>query len=187
MNKKSTSCAIYENSNLSSFCAGCVNYRKRSSLYARLEGALETKKTMEDQRSWRLKKEIIKNLKEQLHNKQKQLSKGWSFYRSSKPIILLKICVLPRNNTTTTSMAASVFFPLPLTCFFSCNAERNIVQDTFSAFGTVLSCKVATDPSGHSKGYGFVQFDSTEAAQNAIDKLNNCLIEIGIPMLINKS
>ncbi|KAK8970891.1 Polyadenylate-binding protein 3 [Platanthera guangdongensis] len=65
--------------------------------------------------------------------------------------------------------------------------DNKALQDTFSAFGTVLSCKVATDPSGHSKGYDFVQFDSTEAAQNAIDKLNNCLIEIGIPMLINKS
>ncbi|KAK8967834.1 Polyadenylate-binding protein 2 [Platanthera guangdongensis] len=50
------------------------------------------------------------------------------------------------------------------------------LQDTFSIFGTVLSCKVATDPSGHSKGYGFVQFDSTEAAQNAIDKLNGMLL-----------
>ncbi|KAK8968337.1 Polyadenylate-binding protein 2 [Platanthera guangdongensis] len=54
--------------------------------------------------------------------------------------------------------------------------DNKALQDTFSAFGTVLSWKVATDPSGHSKGYGFVQFDSTEAAQNAIDKLNGMLL-----------
>ncbi|KAK8939580.1 Polyadenylate-binding protein 2 [Platanthera guangdongensis] len=54
--------------------------------------------------------------------------------------------------------------------------DNKALQDTFSAFGTVLSCKVAIDPSGHSKGYGFVQFDSTEAAQNSIDKLNGMLL-----------
>ncbi|KAK8953596.1 Polyadenylate-binding protein 3 [Platanthera guangdongensis] len=53
--------------------------------------------------------------------------------------------------------------------------DNKALQDTISAFGTVLSCKVATDPSGHSKGYGFVQFDSTEAAQNAIDKFSAAL------------
>ncbi|KAE9586198.1 hypothetical protein Lal_00000810 [Lupinus albus] len=50
------------------------------------------------------------------------------------------------------------------------------LHDTFSAFGHILSCKIATDASGQSKGYGFVQFDSEEAAQNAIDKLNGMLL-----------
>lgn len=89
MAKKSSFCAICENSNLPSFCAGCVNcrlsecytclkslHRRRSSLYARLEGALEAKKKMEEQLSWRrFQKERIKKLKERLHNMQKQLSK----------------------------------------------------------------------------------------------------------------
>ncbi|KAJ1436740.1 RNA-binding domain superfamily [Sesbania bispinosa] len=34
----------------------------------------------------------------------------------------------------------------------------------------------STDGSGQSKGYGFVQFDNEESAQNAIDKLNGMLI-----------
>ncbi|OIW15647.1 hypothetical protein TanjilG_08223 [Lupinus angustifolius] len=50
------------------------------------------------------------------------------------------------------------------------------LHDTFSTFGQILSCKIETDASGQSKGYGFVQFDSEEAAQNAIDKLNGMLL-----------
>lgn len=54
--------------------------------------------------------------------------------------------------------------------------DHKALHDTFSSFGNILSCKIATDASGMSKGYGFVQFDSEEAAQNAIDKLNGMLI-----------
>ncbi|KAK8916135.1 Polyadenylate-binding protein 2 [Platanthera zijinensis] len=54
--------------------------------------------------------------------------------------------------------------------------EHKALQETFSVFGSILSCKVATDASGQSKGYGFVQFEQEEAAQNAIEKLNGmCL------------
>ncbi|RWR77576.1 polyadenylate-binding protein 2 [Cinnamomum micranthum f. kanehirae] len=54
--------------------------------------------------------------------------------------------------------------------------DNKALHDTFSAFGNILSCKIATDASGQSKGYGFVQFDLEEAAQNAIDKLNGMLL-----------
>ncbi|KAB5520747.1 hypothetical protein DKX38_025066 [Salix brachista] len=54
--------------------------------------------------------------------------------------------------------------------------DHKALHDTFSAFGNILSCKVATDSSGQSKGYGFVQFDSDEAAQKAIEKLNGMLL-----------
>ncbi|KAG5543502.1 hypothetical protein RHGRI_016284 [Rhododendron griersonianum] len=54
--------------------------------------------------------------------------------------------------------------------------DNKALHDTFSSFGNILSCKIATDPSGQSKGYGFVQFDNEESAQNAIDKLNGMLI-----------
>ncbi|KAA8528512.1 hypothetical protein F0562_035867 [Nyssa sinensis] len=54
--------------------------------------------------------------------------------------------------------------------------DNKALHDTFSSFGNILSCKIATDPSGQSKGYGFVQFDNEESAQNAIDKLNGMLM-----------
>ncbi|OMO78879.1 hypothetical protein CCACVL1_14035 [Corchorus capsularis] len=54
--------------------------------------------------------------------------------------------------------------------------DQKALHDTFSSFGNIMSCKIATDGLGQSKGYGFVQFDSEEAAQTAIDKLNGMLI-----------
>lgn len=54
--------------------------------------------------------------------------------------------------------------------------DNKALCDTFATFGTVLSCKVAIDSNGQSKGYGFVQFENEEAAQNAIKMLNGMLI-----------
>ncbi|CAN1307467.1 Polyadenylate-binding protein 2 [Linum perenne] len=54
--------------------------------------------------------------------------------------------------------------------------DHKALHETFSAFGNILSCKVATDATGQSKGYGFVQYDADEAAQMAIEKLNGMLI-----------
>ncbi|PSS17262.1 Polyadenylate-binding protein like [Actinidia chinensis var. chinensis] len=54
--------------------------------------------------------------------------------------------------------------------------DNKALHDTFSSFGNILSCKIATDHSAQSKGYGFVQFDNEESAQTAIDKLNGMLI-----------
>lgn len=54
--------------------------------------------------------------------------------------------------------------------------DNKALHDTFSSFGNILSCKIATDGNGQSKGYGFVQFDNEDSAQIAIDKLNGMLI-----------
>jgi len=53
--------------------------------------------------------------------------------------------------------------------------DNKALYDTFSAFGNILSCKIVSDENG-SKGYGFVHFETGEAARNAIEKVNGMLL-----------
>ena len=54
--------------------------------------------------------------------------------------------------------------------------DNKALHDTFAAFGNVLSCKVATDDQGRSKGYGFVHYETAEAAEHAIKAVNGMLL-----------
>lgn len=56
------------------------------------------------------------------------------------------------------------------------NLAKDITQkelyDTFSCMGTILSCKIAMDSNGNSKGFGYIHFENEEHAEKAIEKIN---------------
>lgn len=54
--------------------------------------------------------------------------------------------------------------------------DNKALHDTFSAFGNILSCKIATDEFGNSKGYGFVHYEDVESADSAIKHVNGMLL-----------
>lgn len=55
--------------------------------------------------------------------------------------------------------------------------DNKALFDFFSVFGNILSCKVATDEKGVSKGYGYVHYETAEAAQEAIQKIDGHSLE----------
>ncbi|KAI7727139.1 hypothetical protein M8C21_020164 [Ambrosia artemisiifolia] len=51
------------------------------------------------------------------------------------------------------------------------------LEEVFGKFGSILSCKIAKDERGKSKGFGFVQFDSEESANKALEILNGSVLD----------
>lgn len=61
------------------------------------------------------------------------------------------------------------------------------LQQMFEEFGTVLSAQVIMDrDSGRSKGFGFVEMESNQEAQAAIDGLNEKQVG-GRPLTVNEA
>jgi RNA recognition motif-containing protein len=61
------------------------------------------------------------------------------------------------------------------------------LQERFAEFGAVQSAKVLMDrDSGRSKGFGFVEMDTSDAAQAAIRGLNGKMVE-GRDMVVNEA
>lgn len=56
----------------------------------------------------------------------------------------------------------------------SWKVTEDILKPLFEAFGKVVSIKIITDQyTGKSKGFGFVEMESAEAAEKAIQELND--------------
>jgi len=53
---------------------------------------------------------------------------------------------------------------------FATSSDR--VREAFATIGTVASVRVVTDPAGQSRGFGFVEMETMEAAQDAISRLH---------------
>jgi len=54
--------------------------------------------------------------------------------------------------------------------------DNKSLYDTFAGFGNILSCKVAFDENGNSRGFGFVHYETGEAAEESINKTNGKLM-----------
>lgn len=55
--------------------------------------------------------------------------------------------------------------------------DNKALHDLFSTFGNILSCKVVVDElTGESKGFGFVHYETKEAADLSIEKVNGMLL-----------
>jgi len=54
--------------------------------------------------------------------------------------------------------------------------DNKALYDTFSLFGNIVSCKVSTGKDGKSRGYGFVHFETEDAAKQAIERVNGMQI-----------
>ncbi|XP_043838027.1 polyadenylate-binding protein 1-like [Dromiciops gliroides] len=55
---------------------------------------------------------------------------------------------------------------------FQENVDDHCLQELFSQFGKTLSVKVMVDENGHSRGFGFVNFEKHEEAQKAVNSMN---------------
>lgn len=59
------------------------------------------------------------------------------------------------------------------------------LEKIFGKFGRIHSSKIAKDDNGNSKGFGFVQFDSEESANDALTALDGTTFE-GKIMYVSK-
>ena len=71
------------------------------------------------------------------------------------------------------------------------NTTEVSLRAALEVFGKVLSIRIVTDfETGKSKGFGFVTFEKPEAAQKAIENLNNQIFDgrrIGVKPAIDKN
>jgi RNA recognition motif-containing protein len=67
------------------------------------------------------------------------------------------------------------------------SVNNDALKDMFAAHGNVVSARIIMDKvSGRSKGFGFVEFDSDDSANTAMNALNSSEIE-GRKIIVNEA
>lgn len=69
----------------------------------------------------------------------------------------------------------------------SYNTDENQLRELFEPFGSVLSANIINDrDTGRSKGFGFVEFEDSDAADEAIEKINGKELD-GRNLVVNEA
>jgi RNA recognition motif-containing protein len=101
----------------------------------------------------------------------------------SWPAILLLLVKVPWILLTGDPMANAKLYVGNL----SYNSTEESLAELFSQFGEVVSMRIVTDrETGRSKGFGFVEMASAEAAQQSIAQLNGKQVD-GRALTVNEA
>ncbi|KAL5703565.1 hypothetical protein ACHQM5_022098 [Ranunculus cassubicifolius] len=103
---------------------------------------------------------------------------------NGKPGKPMRIMFSHRDPSIRKSGQANLFIK-----YLDVSVDNKKLHDTFAPYGSILSYKIAMGDDGKSKGYGFVQFEKEESAQNAIKSLNSTKLngkEIYVSLFIRK-
>ena len=69
----------------------------------------------------------------------------------------------------------------------SFNTSEEALSAAFAEFGEVVDCKLMTErETGRSRGFGFVELATPEAARAAIEQMNGALLD-GRPLRVNEA
>lgn len=61
------------------------------------------------------------------------------------------------------------------------------LREMFEKFGKIISPKIMTNSNGESLGFGFVSFENSTAATNAIANMNGHIQSNGVPLFVNRA
>ena len=122
----------------------------------------------------------VKNAKVVLHKKSgKSLGYGYLQFNSKEES---ERCLNEMNNTLLNGLPLRIVNSVPKVEYnekanlLIKNIDKEITQqelfDLFAPFGHILSCKLETYPDGQSRGYAYIQYDSEESANEALNSMH---------------
>lgn len=94
---------------------------------------------------------------------------------------------VPRNERESQAEAQKAKF----TNVYVKNLDRSLnqqgLEELFGKFGKITSALLATDAEGKSKGFGFINYEGHEAAQKAVEELNDTDVEGGKKLYVGRA